>query len=343
MDQITIPEEVVDHFGVSNIPVFFSLSGMVDDNSQIGLDVRSLLKEVETLIKKPPSEPPLWLTESKGLDFDTRRLWVTERLISEAIAQKRLVTLVEDYEAEHKRPYHHSSLLELKPDKYGLVPLDSFSMSPSFFPGLKRGQTVFEILPTIPTALHSMYWAMHILRSLSDVEKLVRLDPLMNQPESAYGPIFYKMLVYGQPLDWDRLARIRQPEHARFQPDPGWQEDIQFTDLVWAPIDEGVEFICEEVPKLNAFQVRPSRYFHGIFVPARKAFIHCDGAIRLYSSDSIQERLNSHVRKIGKIGKRVKVFAVNGDIPAETWTSLVCAYFVWNRDIQKYFNTGGQN
>jgi hypothetical protein len=341
MEQILIPEEVIDHFGISNIPVYFSLSGMVDDDSQIGRHIRTLLKKVEALLDSPPSDPPFWFTQSQGLDFDTRRLFVTERLIGEAIAQRRLDVLVEDYKAETKRPYQHSSLAELVPDSDGLVHFDAFDNNRSIFPGLRRGQTVFEILPTIPTALNSMYWAIHILRSLSDVEKLVRLDPLMNQPECNYGPIFYKMVVYGKALDWDALASIRQPDHARFQPDIGWQKDIQFTDLVWSPVDEGVEFVCEEVPKLDTFQLRPSRYFHAIFIPARKSFIHCDGAIRLYSADSLRERLNSHVRKAGKMGKRIKVFAVNGDIPAETWTSLVCAYFVWNRDIVNYFNAGG--
>jgi hypothetical protein len=343
MEQIIIPEEVVDHFGISNIPVYFSLSGVVDDDSQVGRNIRTLLKKVEALLDSPPSEPPFWFTQSQGLDFDTRRLWVTERLISEAIAQRRLNILVEDYEAETKRPYQHSSLAGLLPDTHGLVPLNAFDERPNFFPGLRRGQAVFEILPTIPTALNSMYWAMHILRSIPGVEKLIRLDPLLMQPAVGYSPIFYKMLVYGKELDWDALSRIRQPEHARFQPASGWQMDVQFTDLVWAPIDEGIQFICEEVPTSDSFQLRPSRYFHAIFVPARKSFIHCDGALRLYTVNSLRERLNSHVRKAGKMGKRVKVFAINGDIPAETWTSLVCAYFVWNQDIEQYFDTGGHN
>jgi len=342
MEQIIVPENVVEYFGGLNIPPCFSLSDVIDDVSQVGRDVRNLLKEVEDLLNYPPSGLPFWFTQSRGLDFDTRRLWVTERLLSEAIAQKRLQVLVEDYEAETKRPYQHCSLAGIVPNSYGLVSLDLFDKNPSVIPGLRRGQTVFEVLPSIPTAVNSMYWVINILFRHKKVETLVRLDPLMRQPAGKYQPINYKMLVYGKPLDWGSLSTIKESLHLRWMPDNGWLEDVEFTDLVWSPRDDGVHFLCEEVPKVDSLQFRPSRYFHAIFDPNQMVFIHCDGAIRIYNKDELKERLNGHVRNIGKIGKRVKVFASQSILLAETWTSLVCAFFVWNRDIEKYFATGGQ-
>ena len=82
----------------------------------------------------------------------------------------------------------------------------------------------------------------------------------------------------------------------RWRPDPGWQEDVEFTDLVWSPGKDGVHFTCEEVPKLATCTVRGSRYFHGIYIPGKHSFTHCDGAIRVYSAQELVDRHQAHVR-----------------------------------------------
>jgi hypothetical protein len=120
----------------------------------------------------------------------------------------------------------------------------------------------------------------------------------------------YKMLVYGKQLDWDDIASLKEERHLRFQPDFLKQEDVEWTDLVWTPCDEGIQFICEEIPKLTACKVRGSRYFHGIYAPSKKSFIHCDGAIRIYDISELEQRLQIHVRKAGKMGNRIKIFRI---------------------------------
>lgn len=170
-------------------------------------------------------------------------------------------------------------------------------------------------------------------------EILVRLDPLMVQSAGDYKLLIQKMWVYGKALDWHEIRNLREELHMRWQPDPGWQEDVEFTDLVWSPRDDGVHFICEEIPKADALSLRGSRYLHGIYVSTEHSFAHCDGAVRLYSLQEHNERRSTHVRKVGKIGKRIKVFQINVEIPANEWTSLAGAFFVWNSDVERYFGT----
>jgi len=148
----------------------------------------------------------------------------------------------------------------------------------------------------------------------------------------------YKMWVYGRELDWQDIRSLKEDRHMRWQPNHGFQSDVEFTDLVWSPRDNEIHFICEELPKKELSCIRGSRYFHSIFIPDNPRFIHCDGAMRIYSTQEIEQRYTTHVRNIGKIGKRVKIFQTDFDIPTIGWASLASAFYVWNMDIETYFS-----
>jgi len=111
-----------------------------------------------------------------------------------------------------------------------------------------------------------------------------------------------------------------------------------FTDIVWSPRGKEVHFICEEIPTHESINVRGSRYFHAIYVPEKEKFIHMDGAVRYFKTDEWDLRKDSHVRQIGKIGKRVKIFKLEGDLPIEFFCDLVQSFFYWNADIHRYLN-----
>lgn len=178
---------------------------------------------------------------------------------------------------------------------------------------------------------------MEILKrpGLSEVAK-IRLDPFLIREEKYFRNMEYRAWWYGVPLNWKRIINLKQDEHRRAGPDDNTRKDIAYTDLVWSPRGDEIHFICEEVPSDNYINLRGSRYFHAIYLPKRDIFRHIDGALRIYSSDEWQRRRNDHVRNIGKIGKRIKIFKLDGDFPREVFCDLIPAFFVWNNDIYKY-------
>jgi hypothetical protein len=338
---IEVPEELIEYFGISNTPTLFLLPRAMRDEPRLGKMISALLVQVDQVLQSENPDQPAWVSQSRHLPFEHRRISATAHIIGEAIAARRLSILTSDINPDTIRPYNHSDLSGIRPDVHGLVKLSHFDFGHSFFPGLRRRNCVFEILPSIPDAVNSMHWTLQELVELavkSDI--LIRLDPLMVHPVDGYAPIIQKMLVYGKPLDWRAIANLKEENHMRWRPAPGWQEDIEFTDLVWSPGKDGVHFTCEEVPKLATYTVRGSRYFHGIYVPGKHSFIHCDAAIRVYSGQELVDRHQAHVRQIGKIGKRIKVFLVGSEITAEEWISIVCTFYVWNNDIDNYFGVG---
>lgn len=181
------------------------------------------------------------------------------------------------------------------------------------------------------------YWGRVLAIASELCERRVRLDPLLVCPADEYRAAMYRMTVYGVPLDWGRLEALREPLHGRWIPDPGSRPGIAFTEIVWTPRDDGVHFACEEVPTTKLASSRGARYFHSIYDPVSEAFVHADGALRLYSDEDLVSRQAIHLRKGGKMGSRAKVFVANGRIDRAAWCRLVAAFFVWNADVESYF------
>ena len=98
--------------------------------------------------------------------------------------------------------------------------------------------------------------------------------------------------------------------------------------------------MCEEVPKLETAAHESGRYLHAIYRPSQAAIVHLDGALRIYTNSEIIERHTQHVRKVGKIGLRQKVFRVDGAVSQDVLSSLCQAFFVWNEDVSRYFAAG---
>jgi len=60
--------------------------------------------------------------------------------------------------------------------------------------------------------------------------------------------MFQKMLVYGRPLDWDRLRKLKE-EHGQYIDAKPYSE-IGTTQYVWRPEENEIHFTCEELTKL---------------------------------------------------------------------------------------------
>ena len=141
------------------------------------------------------------------------------------------------------------------------------------------------------------------------------------------------------PLDWNEIEDIQDDRHCQWMPDPGTisSSKVKFTDLVWSPRHDGIHFVCEEVPQIKTHKSRGGRYLHSIYNPKKKVFYHTDGAIRIYDDNDITLRHESHVRNAGKIGKRIKIFKIDGELERNKWCDIVSSFFVWNEDVKTYF------
>jgi hypothetical protein len=263
------------------------------------------------------------------------RVYVLAMELGREFVETRLDSLRTQRELERPPPYDQQELAGLTPDDEFLVSVSEAQHDGS----LRIGDIVCQAALTTPSP-NSMYWLMGELSDLP-CERKVRLDPLLVSPASEYRQMMYLMTVYGVPLEWKRIARLREPLFARWMPEVGTMSDVAFTDVVWTPRDDGVHFCCEEVPALGAAHRRGARYFHSIYDPVTEKFVHADGALRIYSEQELGDRHEVHVRKGGKQGARTKVFSANGGVPRDRWCRVVAAFFVWNSDVQDY--VGGKD
>jgi hypothetical protein len=152
--------------------------------------------------------------------------------------------------------------------------------------------------------------------------------------------MMYRMTVYGRPLDWNRLAVLKDDDFGQWL-NEHQNDDTQYTDYVWsAKKNDELHFSCEEVPKQEVREIRGSRYFHAIFDKQTGTIKHCDGAIRLYTQDELEYRGRYHIKdaEVRKIGRRIKLFqGDNLKMSTEDFTLLARSFFVWNNDVHQYF------
>ena len=148
--------------------------------------------------------------------------------------------------------------------------------------------------------------------------------------------MFYRMWMYGRPLDWGRLAHLRQLEHGRWLAG-SLSRESEFTDFCWAPRSDGIHFVCEEVPRAESYAREPSRYLHAIYNLKSEKIEHLDGALRVFTLDEISRRHALHVRSGGKLGVREKVFRMDEPIDRDRFSALAQAFYVWNEDVGRYF------
>jgi hypothetical protein len=158
----------------------------------------------------------------------------------------------------------------------------------------------------------------------------------MRSSRTGYSTMFYKMFVYGRPLTWTKILALQEDSAHRWMPDNPQDSDVCFTDAIWTLRGGEIHLRCEECPAPAAASYRPSRFFHSIIDRDRETITHCDGAIRIFTAEEADRRAATHVRDAGKIGARVKLFQIDGDIQAQHWSEIFRSFFVWNDDIATF-------
>jgi len=166
----------------------------------------------------------------------------------------------------------------------------------------------------------------------------IRLDPFIEKSISEYKPVILKELIYGAPLNWDKIFNLSQEDSGRFI-DLNENSEIYITEYVWKPLRNEIHFTCEELPKIPSIYHRGSRYFHAILDKVTGKIKHCDGAIRIFSEEKYMQRINYHLKapEVRRIGHQVKIFQIEG-CDRELLSKLATCFFVWNIDVEKYFS-----
>lgn len=276
-----------------------------------------------------------FLDDVENIHFEKCR-WFLIDTIQKGISAERLKLLTEN--TPRPAPYNSENLSHLNIGENNLVSIKDFNL---YNNGFEYNEFIYALNP-VNSGSNSSYWISSVISQLSHTKNLnfkIRLNPFIEIPQAEYLPIVYKMTIYGKPLDWERLKKLREEEFGQWMNDSGLSNN-NITDYVWRPENDEVHFTCEELPSLHEVEYNGSRYFHAILDKKTGLIKHCDGAIRVYKKEELENRLKFHVRKseVRKVGKRIKVFQLDEEIDQETFALLFTNFMVWNHDAINYFN-----
>jgi hypothetical protein len=260
------------------------------------------------------------------------RLLIASRRAARAVHCARVAELIGGGQSPGA-PYGHPALRGIDVDEEGLVPLAAFELDGD---ALCAGGYSFFMLPAVPGS-NANYWLLQQIQRNDLIESFkIRLDPLLHGPSDQLAGHGYKMLVYGRPLDWERIRELRTTDHGRWVPGKLSCKALA-TDYAWVPHAEEVDFVCEELPLVADAQDRGARYLHMVYDKTRHEIKHLDGALRIYTQPELVGRSSRHVRNAGKAGVRVKAFRTDHPIRPDGIGDLIQAFFVWNYDVARYF------
>jgi len=256
-------------------------------------------------------------------------------MLHKEIAKERILALLDNL--TRPKPYDSENLKNIEIDLEKLASIDQFNL---LDPGFRYNKFVYVLLPPTPQ-FNLNYWLSRLFSKIMQEERCkikIRLDPFIEKSISEYKPIILKWLIYGAPLNWDKIFNLSQEDSGRFI-DPNENSEIDITEYVWKPLSNEIHFTCEELPKKSSISHHGSRYFHAILDKVTGKIKHCDGAIRIYSDEEYMQRIKYHLKQseVRKIGSRVKIFQIE-DCDRDLLSKLATCFFVWNTDVEKYFS-----
>jgi hypothetical protein len=260
------------------------------------------------------------------------RIWIVERLLVEEAARRRLKILGASAPAG-TLPYTAECLRQMKVDGEGMVRVADFGFNDAT---LSTDEFSFTVCSTTESP-NSTYWLLRSFynRGIADCVS-VRLDPFLWGRSDSFPQTMYKMIVYAKPVNWDGIGKLKEIHHGQMRADNP-HENGELTEFLWEPRNDGIHFVCEELPSDRSVGYRAARYLHAIYDPRKSTIIHFDGALRIYSVAQLEERRKLHLRYAGKAGIRTKVFRIDQPLDRDAFSLIAQAFFVWNRDLVAYF------
>ncbi|MES1222284.1 MAG: hypothetical protein ABUT20_42705, partial [Bacteroidota bacterium] len=115
--------------------------------------------------------------------------------------------------------------------------------------------------------------------------------------------------------------------------------EVNSTEFYWKNDDNEKIFETEELrsypsPADNFYHCR---YIHSIYNTAKNEFVHFDGAMRSYDSNSMSERDSKTFTQYGRKAIYKKLFRIDGKLPLDKWKLLITHYYQGNPLIYEYF------
>lgn len=268
-----------------------------------------------------------------GRNEKLARTWFVQRLLNDEVSRLRLNGLSIERTNRAPLPYTFYALDGIDVDDDWMVQLREFSYDGSSLTVNGFSFTTFLVNQNF----NSTYWLQQAFfnTGVSDHVR-VRLDPFLFGQSDQFPSMMYKMLVYAKPLNWDGIAKIKCAHFGQMRPDSE-SDRTELTEFCWEPRDDGIHFVCEELPRKNLVEVQAARYLHAIYDPKAESITHFDGALRIYTRAEMETRLKGHVRSVGKSGIRRKVFRIDAPINREAFSLISQAFFIWNYDLSAYF------
>lgn len=330
---VKIPEELVADFASDPLSQY---NKIIQGSTDASWPLHPLLKEF--LDDLPEEAVDMAFADENFIGIYGRseqfaRIWFTERLLNDEVSRRRLNELVREEKNGKPLPYTVEALGGVEVDEEWLVRLRDFH-----FDGSSAAVNGFSFTTCLVNqSFNSTYWLQQAFYEAGVSEHMrVRLDPFLLGPSEQFPTMMYKMLVYARPLNWAGISRLKEPNFGQMRPDSS-RDRTELTEFCWQPRDDGIHFVCEELPRRDLIDVQASRYLHAIYDPATRSITHFDGALRVYTDKEMEERLRSHVRKAGKSGFRRKIFRTDAAISRDAFSLISQAFFIWNDDLARYF------
>lgn len=230
-------------------------------------------------------------------------------------------------------------------DKSGLVTVTGLDARPS---GLYTGDYALQyhqlLRRNFGSGIHyELIGKVLHLAKRHDLTARFALDERRLRYKDEYFEYMEKDHWYGKPLadeDLDNLAVDGETFHA--DPNGGTSFIHPYTGLSvrWTADGslKGVEieeFMPPPAPESDWVFVR---YLHAIRDTDKKAFVHCDGAVKAFDAAKYPTT-QADFKARGKGDRYRKLFRVDGEFPAEVWSELACSWFRGNRLILEYFES----
>jgi hypothetical protein len=268
-----------------------------------------------------------------GRDERLARIRFAQEFLIDETARRRLRTIADPVPRGVPPPYSSGCLRGVEVDDELMVRLADFTYNGST---LCTNGFSFTVCPT-KRAPNSTYWLLQSFykQGVADVVR-VRLDPFLWGASESFPQMGYKMLVYAKPVNWDGIGRLKKPHHGQMRPDKAWN-DSELTEFCWVPGSDEVLFTCEELPSMERIGIEGARYLHAVYSPSTRTITHLDGALRIYTTEGLEQRHKVHLRTAGKMGLRRKIFRIDQPVDREAFSLVAQAFFIWNDDLAEYF------
>jgi hypothetical protein len=182
-------------------------------------------------------------------------------------------------------------------------------------------------------------------KNYRDQHVAIAIDHLRLMPKDLFRQTFEKARSFGPPL---ALKSVDDPYAVGltvFTADPRLisLQHIERTEFYWSFSDGLKTFQVEEVYSLKYLpdtskELVLARYVHSIRDIQAHAFIHLDGAVKIYQRNQYAERFSTTMPDSPRALEKIKVFRIDGIIGDNEWSWLIGLYYQENPMVAEYLN-----